>query len=199
MKHWLVIDLEATTDKNGWPVEEMEIIEIGASIVDEQGREQAHFQSFVQPTRHPQLTAFCRELTHIRQSDVDSAPTLRQLHATFEPWLQQHLGNLQGWLSWGDYDRQQFEIEWRKQQIASCLANLPHFNLKKLFHRQFKGVVGRKRVGLNRALEMTGLTFLGTQHRGLDDARNIARLLPATLPVLAAARLEAQQGQQARQ
>ncbi|MBV2131948.1 exonuclease [Pseudomonas sp. MAP12] len=199
MKHWLVIDLEATTDKNGWPVEEMEIIEIGASIVDEQGRELAHFQSFVQPTRRPQLTAFCRELTHIRQSDVDSAPTLKQLQTTFGPWLQQHRDNLQGWLSWGDYDRQQFEIEWRKQQIDSCLASLPHYNLKKLFHRQFKGVIGRKRVGLNRALEMTGLTFLGTQHRGLDDARNIARLLPATLPVLAATRLEAQQEQQLRQ
>ncbi|MOA69379.1 hypothetical protein D3C78_1975310 [compost metagenome] len=60
-------------------------------------------------------------------------------------------------------------------------------------------MIGRKRVGLNRALEMSGLTFLGTQHRGLDDARNIARLLPATLPVLAATRLEAQQEQQLRQ
>ncbi|HEY6610578.1 MAG TPA: exonuclease, partial [Pseudomonas sp.] len=30
MKHWLVIDLEATTDDGGWPIEEMEIIEIGA-------------------------------------------------------------------------------------------------------------------------------------------------------------------------
>ncbi len=31
MGHWLVIDLEATTDDGGWPVTEMEIIEIGAS------------------------------------------------------------------------------------------------------------------------------------------------------------------------
>jgi inhibitor of KinA sporulation pathway (predicted exonuclease) len=34
MPHWLVIDLEATTDEGGWPVTEMEIIEIGASLVD---------------------------------------------------------------------------------------------------------------------------------------------------------------------
>lgn len=33
MGHWLVIDLEATTDDGGWPVTEMEIIEIGASLV----------------------------------------------------------------------------------------------------------------------------------------------------------------------
>lgn len=34
MPHWLVIDLEATTDDGGWPVEEMEIIEIGATLVN---------------------------------------------------------------------------------------------------------------------------------------------------------------------
>lgn len=190
MRHWLVIDLEATTDLGGWPTEEMEIIEIGAVIVDEQGRELSSFQSFVQPTRRPQLTAFCRELTHIRQDDVDDAPTLGQLQPGLDAWLQPHLPHLQGWLSWGDYDRQQFEIEWRRQGLDSCLVRLPHFNLKKLFHRQFRSLAGPKRVGLNRALELCGLEFLGTQHRGLDDARNIARLLPGTLPVLAAARLE---------
>lgn len=192
MKHWLVIDLEATTDDGGWPTEEMEIIEIGAVIVDEQGREQDCFQSFVRPTRRPQLTAFCRALTHIRQADVDDAPTLKQLQPSFEPWLERHLASLQGWLSWGNYDRQQFEVEWRQQQIASCLARLPHFNLKKLFNRQFRDIAGRKQVGLNKALELAGLEFRGTQHRGIDDARNIARLLPLTLPTLAAARLELQ-------
>jgi inhibitor of KinA sporulation pathway (predicted exonuclease) len=34
MPHWLVIDLEATTDEGGWPITEMEIIEIGATLVD---------------------------------------------------------------------------------------------------------------------------------------------------------------------
>lgn len=192
MKHWLVIDLEATTDLGGWPVEEMEIIEIGAVLIDEQGRELDHFQHFVQPTRRRQLTAFCRELTHISQADVDAAPTLKQLQPCFENWLQAHLAHLQGWLSWGNYDRQQFEVEWRRQQIASVLAEVAHFNLKKLFSRQFKSRVGRKQVGLNKALELSGLSFRGTQHRGIDDARNIARLLPPSLPSLAAARLERQ-------
>lgn len=190
MRHWLVIDLEATTDLGGWPTEEMEIIEIGAVIVDEQGHELNSFQSFVRPTRRPQLTAFCCELTHIRQVDVDGAPTLLELQPRFDNWLRPHLPHLQGWLSWCDYDCQQFEIEWRQQRLDSCLAQLLHFNLKKLFHRQFKALAGPKRVGLNRALALCGLEFRGTQHRGLDDARNIARLLPHTLPVLAAARLE---------
>lgn len=196
MKHWLVIDLEATTDDGGWPTDEMEIIEIGAVVVDEHGCERGRFQSFVRPTRRPHLTAFCRQLTHITQQDVDGAPTLMQLQASFEPWLQHHLSTLQGWLSWGNYDRQQFETEWRRQHIVSVLASLPHFNLKKLFNRQFKSSTGRKQVGLNRALEIAGLQFCGTQHRGLDDALNIARLLPLTLPTLAAARLEQRDGRE---
>ena len=72
MGHWLVIDLEATTDDGGWPVTEMEVIEIGASLVTREGREVDHFQRFVKPRRRPQLTPFCRELTHISQADVDA-------------------------------------------------------------------------------------------------------------------------------
>ena len=68
MPHWLIIDLEATTDEGGWPVSEMEIIEIGVTLVNRQGRELDHFQRFVRPLRRPLLTPFCRQLTHIRQA-----------------------------------------------------------------------------------------------------------------------------------
>lgn len=44
MQHWLVIDLEATTEEGGWPLEQMEIIEIGASLVNRLGHEVDHFQ-----------------------------------------------------------------------------------------------------------------------------------------------------------
>ncbi|SDU32966.1 exonuclease domain-containing protein [Geopseudomonas guangdongensis] len=190
MTHWLVIDLEATTDEGGWPVEDMEVIEIGAVIVDANGRELSHFQSFVRPRLRAELTDFCRQLTHIRQSDIDAAPTLDRLWPRLEAWLLPHLGDLQGWLSWGNYDRQQLEVEWRNQQLSSCLASLPHFNLKQLFarhYRQTRRSRDRRQLGLNKALEVSGLSFAGTQHRGLDDARNIARLLPLSLPALIAA------------
>ena len=44
MQHWLVIDLEATTEDGGWPVAEMEIIEIGASLVTRDGHEVAELR-----------------------------------------------------------------------------------------------------------------------------------------------------------
>lgn len=35
-----------------------------------------------------------------------------------------------------------------------------------------------KKPGLDQAVKLAGLQFTGTHHRGIDDARNIARLLP---------------------
>ena len=84
---WLVIDLEATTEEGGWPLAEMEIIEIGATLVDASGHELDHFQRFVRPLRRPHLTAFCRELTHISQANIDSAQPFPTVWAQCERWL----------------------------------------------------------------------------------------------------------------
>ncbi|WP_426142011.1 exonuclease domain-containing protein [Pseudomonas sp. DWP3-1-2] len=179
MPHWVVIDLEATTDEGGWPVAEMEIIEIGATLVNESGRELDHFERFVRPVRRPLLTNFCRELTHISQSNIDSAAPLTTVWPLFERWLANHVASVVGWASWGDYDRQQLELEWRQQALSSALSTLPHVNLKQRFAqaRQLQ-----RPLGLNSALQLAGMQFSGQQHRALVDARNTARLLPLILP-----------------
>lgn len=179
MRNWLVIDLEATTEEGGWPVEDMEIIEIGASLVAADGHELDHFQRFVRPLRRPCLTSFCRELTHISQANIDSAAPLASVWPQFERWLAPHQSKLAGWASWGDYDRRQFELEWQRHDLHSSLSQLAHTNLKQRFAeaRQLK-----RAVGLHTALQLAGLTFQGQQHRALEDARNTARLLPLIFP-----------------
>ena len=178
MPHWLVIDLEATTDDGGWPLEEMEVIEIGASVVTRAGREVDHFQRFIRPVRRPLLTPFCRQLTRITQANIDGAPPLPLVWEQFERWLGQHRPKLEAWASWGDYDRLQLEQEWQQKQLNSVLAHLPHLNLKQQFAhaRQLK-----RPLGLNSALQLAGMQFNGQQHRALEDARNTARLLPLIL------------------
>ncbi|AMB88282.1 exonuclease [Pseudomonas agarici] len=179
MPHWLVIDLEATTDEGGWPLAEMEIIEIGATLVNREAREQDHFQRFVRPLRRPLLTPFCRKLTHITQANIDSAAPLTEVLEAFERWLGQHRERLEGWASWGDYDRRQLEQDWRLLQRSSLLNRLPHANLKQRFATARKL---QKPPGLNTALQLAGMQFSGQQHRALEDARNTARLLPLILP-----------------
>ncbi|MFM9383281.1 exonuclease domain-containing protein [Pseudomonas sp. UV AK001] len=180
MPHWLVIDLEATTDEGGWPVTEMEIIEIGATLVDRAGREQDHFQRFVKPTRRPLLTPFCRELTHITQANIDAAQPLNEVWPAFERWLAQHQARLEGWASWGDYDRKQLLQEWQRLQLDSALSRVPHMNLKQRFAKARRL---ERPLGLNGALQLAGMQFTGQQHRALEDARNTARLLPLVLPL----------------
>ena len=181
MPHWLVIDLEATTEEGGWPVTEMEIIEIGACVVNAEGRETDHFERFVRPARRPQLTSFCRELTHIQQAQIDTASPLTAIWPQFERWISHHLPRLTGWVSWGDYDREQLVAQWQAHQLTSALSALPHINLKQRFAqaRQLQ-----KPCGLNTALQLAGMHFNGQQHRALEDARNTARLLPLALPDL---------------
>ena len=180
MPDWLIIDLEAKTDDGGWPVSEMEIIEIGVSLVNRQGRELDHFQRFVRPLRRPLLTPFCRQLTHISQANIDSAAPLTEVWPLFERWLGQHHPRLESWASWGDYDRQQLELEWQRHGLASVLAQTPHVNLKQRFAKARRL---DKPLGLNGALQLAGMQFNGQQHRALEDARNTARLLPLILPV----------------
>jgi inhibitor of KinA sporulation pathway (predicted exonuclease) len=51
-------------------------------------------------------------------------------------------------------------------------------NLKK----RFSATLGEAtRYGMSSALERVGLPLTGTHHRGIDDARNIAKLLPYLL------------------
>lgn len=69
----LVIDLEATCcDQGTIPPEKMEIIELGAVWSTLQGEIIDTLQRFVRPSEHPQLTPFCRLLTHIEQTELEA-------------------------------------------------------------------------------------------------------------------------------
>ena len=172
--HYLVIDFEATCcDRGTVPRHAMEIIEFGAVMVDAvEFRIVDEFQSFLHPVRHPALTGFCTQLTSIAQADVDAAPSFPECIAAFEAWLS-HYRDF-AFCSWGDYDRTQLQQDCDFHRIANPIT-APHRNIKRLFSERQQRA---KTYGLSGAVRAAGLRFAGTQHRGIDDARNIARLLP---------------------
>jgi inhibitor of KinA sporulation pathway (predicted exonuclease) len=174
--YYLVVDLEATCDSPArMPRAETEIIEIGAVLVDAESLAPVdEFQSFVRPQRHPKLTGFCTELTTITQADVNNAPRFPEVI----DGLRLFLGRRRAlFCSWGQYDKNQFE-----QDASYHCVGLPfgaaHLNLKKCFAERFGA---RRKLGMGEALRHVGLELRGTHHRGIDDARNIARLLPWVL------------------
>ncbi len=173
----LVVDLEATCDNREKkpclvPKHEMETIEIGAVLVDTVTLAPVgELGQLVRPVRHPVLTPFCTALTTITQADVDGAPTFPEAMKHVVSFLA---GRRALFCSWGDYDKNQLA-----QDAAYHRIDLPfgarHLNLK----RRFSEVLGLpKKLGMDGALRHAGLVLEGTHHRGLDDARNIARLLP---------------------
>ncbi|MFY8069800.1 MAG: exonuclease domain-containing protein [Flavobacterium sp.] len=81
--NFIIFDLEATC----WQTESerkgrtQEIIEIGAVKINEFGKTESRFESFVRPIIHPNLSDFCRSLTSITQVDVNRADTFSKIAA----------------------------------------------------------------------------------------------------------------------
>lgn len=133
------------------------------------------FQTFIQPVRHRVLTEFCQSLTSITQAQVDQAPKYQEAIARLQQWLSKYPNAVFG--SWGDYDRNQFKQDSTFHNVSFPIA-YPHVNLKRLFSDT---QALPKRYGMSEALQLAGIPLEGTHHRGIDDARNIAKLLPFIL------------------
>jgi inhibitor of KinA sporulation pathway (predicted exonuclease) len=170
--YYLIIDLEATCSNDGSvPRGEMEIIEIGAVMQSARTFEvESEFQTFIRPVRHPELTAFCTTLTGIVQANVAGAPAFREAIEAMKEWMSAFDDAL--FCSWGDYDRNQFHQDCEFHRVPYPFRS-DHLNLKAEFSR----TLGRKKLGIAEAVRHLGMEFEGSHHRGLDDARNIGRIV----------------------
>lgn len=172
----LIVDLESTCcEDDSIPKGEHEIIEIGAVMVDATSlKEVDSFDIFVRPVRHSNLTQFCTNLTTITQTDVDSAPPFPQASQIFAQWLQSYKNYV--FCSWGNYDRNHLESDSAYHNVKNPIS-AEHVNLKNRFAKQMKV----KKMGMHGALNLINEPLTGTHHRGIDDARNICKLLPYCL------------------
>lgn len=172
----IVVDLEATcTDKNEFPREEMEIIEIGAVCLDSDNNVRDTFQTFIRPLKHPQLTEFCKELTTIKQTDVDLAYTFNTAMPQFLQWVKNVTGrNDYVFYSWGNFDKNIFRRQCIENNVDARIFLSKHRNAKTVFATEHRL---KKEVGVGGALKIKKMEFMGTPHRADSDAHNIARLV----------------------
>lgn len=164
--NYIIVDLEATCGAKYENIRN-EIIEIGAVKINEQGQIIGEFNEFIKPVLNPVLTKFCTDLTSIQQSDVDNAKDFKTILFRFLDWI----GKDYLLLSWGNYDKNQFIKDCELHRVDSRWA-LKHVNLKAM-HSVKKQI---KQMGMERALTFEWLHLDGTHHRGIDDARNIAKI-----------------------
>lgn len=178
-KHLIVIDFEATCESGRNPDYLHEIIEFPAILVKaETGEIIGQFHSYCQPTLNPMLSEFCISLTGISQVDVDKAPRFGEVLEKFENWMNdQNLLTERkscAFVSDGPWDFCRF------LNIQCCLSEIPYpkwarkwINLKKIYGNFYK--INKPKI--EEMLSCLGLQFEGRLHCGLDDARNLSRIV----------------------
>ncbi|MBN1284517.1 MAG: exonuclease domain-containing protein [Anaerolineae bacterium] len=171
----LVVDVEATCWDGEVPHgQEREIIEIGVCALRVETGHRRRVESILVRPECSTVSAFCTGLTTLTQAQVAGGVTFKDACLLLR---KKYSSRSRAWASWGNYDRRQFEQQCEARGVKYPF-NSTHLNVKNLFALAY-GL--SQEVGIDRALEMLGLPFEGTQHRGADDAWNIARVLSILL------------------
>ena len=178
----LVLDFEATCEEpepyNYGP----EIIEFPVVVLNVvERRVVAEFHSFVRPVHNPVLSHFCTKLTGIRQSDVDNAPTLDHVVDRFQRWFQRTIprGSRVMFATDGPWDMRDFMYQHAVCRYGVSFPSIFYtwIDVKTAFADFFNCRWSKIEAMLN----MLGLQFEGRLHSGIDDARNITRIIIALL------------------
>lgn len=148
-----------------------EIIEIGICVVDTESLERISKESILVKPEHSKVSEFCTELTTLTQEQVNKGIRFKQ---ACEQLRERYSSHKRLWASFGDYDREQFRRQCREYGWAPYPFGVGHLNIKHIFPLAY-GL--KKEIGMARALEIAGLGFEGTIHRGVDDSYAIGSIL----------------------
>jgi inhibitor of KinA sporulation pathway (predicted exonuclease) len=168
----LVIDVESTC----WEPPEVqprneisEIIEVGIAVVNIDSLKIEKNDSIIIRPQKSRVSKFCTKLTTLTQEYVDQGMTFQ---AAMEILRRDYRSEDRTFVSWGDYDRKMFERNCKDYGVKYPFGQR-HMNLKNSF--AIFNALDRE-VGLDAALEHLGMKLEGIHHRGVDDAKNIAKL-----------------------
>uniref|UniRef100_T1J0Y4 3'-5' exoribonuclease 1 n=1 Tax=Strigamia maritima TaxID=126957 RepID=T1J0Y4_STRMM len=172
--YFCIIDFEATCEAHNQPNYKHEIIEFPAVLINVEDRKiVSEFHEYCQPLINPKLSDFCSDLTGITQGTVKAALPFPEVLKKFEKWLADHKHSY-AVITDGPWDMSRFLA------MQCDISNIPYpkfakkwVNIRKIFTCFYQS----KRLNLKQMLEFLGLAFEGRPHCGLDDARNIGRIV----------------------
>ena len=172
MNKIIIIDLESTCWDGVIPAGQInEIIEIGICILDPMTGDISKNQGILVKPQKSEVSSFCTSLTTITQKMLD------ENGVSFEQACEIIRNNYQGhqytWASYGQYDLNMMKRECKAKGVSYPLS-ADHINVKELFTKQTEL---KKSVGMKQALDILNIPLEGTHHRGIDDAKNIAKIL----------------------
>jgi len=169
----LIIDLEATCWDGRPPRgQESEIIEIGVCMMEVKTGKISQNEGILVKPQYSSVSPFCTELTSITQKMLDEEGIL--LEDALDILRAEYDSEELTWASYGNYDLNMLQSQSRRFNVDYPLSD-QHINVKTLFGELHPGI--RKSVGMSRALGELNIPLEGTHHRGVDDAKNIAKIL----------------------
>lgn len=179
-KHYnylVIVDFEGTCDEPKNP-DPQEVIEFPAIAIDiSKQMITAEFHRYVRPLIHPILSEFCQQLTGIRQQMVYNQGSFAEVLAAFQGWLIDNKISKFIIITSGDWDMQYlFPLQCSIHNIAVPSWAKHWGNLKNLFSDSFPEYQNEY-VRFSDMLTFLDMEFLGQRHSGIDDARNIARVV----------------------
>lgn len=168
--NFIIYDLEATCWRGRPPGGVNEIIEIGAVKLDRYGEKISSFNRFVKPKINPLLSHFCKELTSIKQEEIDHASHFKSVIKDFQDWVDIH--NEYILCAWGDADIRLLRNDCKLHNVEDDWLEY-NLNIKAQYHSLNKSL---RKTGLKNTLKREGFEFTGTHHRAISDAENTAKI-----------------------
>jgi inhibitor of KinA sporulation pathway (predicted exonuclease) len=167
----VIVDIESTCWDGPIPENQFsEIIEIGVCLLDVNSGEIEKNEGILIKPKDSEVSDFCTQLTTITPEMTTAGISFEAACARLE---SEFLSKKRIWASYGAYDINMFQ-----KQCARTAVKYPfgewHINVKTLVSLKLKL---QKEIGMSGALGILEIPLEGTHHRGVDDAKNIAKLM----------------------
>jgi inhibitor of KinA sporulation pathway (predicted exonuclease) len=168
----LIVDVEATCWEGKNPEGmENEIIEIGVCLLEVKTGEISNSRGILVKPEKSVISPFCTELTTITQKMIDAEGI--SFKDACNVLRNEFKSQSRAWASFGAYDFNQFQRQCSSTGFPYPF-NSSHINVKSLFALKKKLV---HEQGMAGALAILDIPLEGTHHRGIDDAKNIAKIM----------------------
>lgn len=168
----LIVDIEATCwEGRNPPGQENDIIEVGVCLLDTKTGEITDNRGILVMPERSQISKFCTQLTSITPGLIeDEGIYFDEACAILE---RDYDSQNRVWGSYGAYDLNQFRSQCSDMRVGYPFGQ-SHINVKTMFSKKRRMERG---TGMANALQMLNIPLEGTHHRGVDDAKNIAKIL----------------------
>jgi inhibitor of KinA sporulation pathway (predicted exonuclease) len=172
---YFIIDLEATCWENSKSPDLNEIIDIGIIVCNSKYEKINSWESLVKPSKNVLLSSFCKKLTSIKQNQIDSAKSLKNVFDDFYNWC--NINNYKPtdyvWYTWGSWDLGCLIGDCERNKISFPFGE--HRDLK-VIYMQKKGLSLGDKCSVKDVLIRENLGDGVGLHRAMADASAAAKI-----------------------